>query len=450
MKFGDIIDSSSVKVYTIPELINILVGERSVYIKRQIFPKLFNLRKSRKITVLTGAGQVGKTTLLKELYNRVGKNGNGLFLDLDIYSNYEKVNSYENMLNTLKLNGFDEKQERGFYLFLDEFQRYADISMILKNLYDHHKNIKVYASGSSSLVINSRLQDSLAGRKNIVNIYPLNFSEFLLFKRQENLIEKLQKLTDILSENMAGLLPEAYELLDEFMTFGGYPEVVLSGQKKKKQTLSSIFDLYVSKDLVDYLKVDNIRNVKTMIQLLAVNNGSETQYNKLSQSVGVDEKTIKNYIEILRQTFLILIQTPWFTNKKKEIVKQPKIYFSDSGVCNFFINNFNPMHMRNDASFLFEGFVISEFIKHGVNQDLIKFWRTKNRHEVDMIFEKQGEQIPIEIKYKHTLNSSDFKGIKKFLIEYPDTRHSFLINLADNTSRGQTKLATPFELHTIL
>lgn len=420
-----------------------------MYIKRQIFPRLFNLRKSRKITVLTGARQVGKTTLLKELYDRVWKNGNGLFLDLDIYSNYEKINSYENMLNTLKLNGFDEKQEPLFYLFLDEFQRYADISMILKNLYDHHNNIKVYASGSSSLVINSRLQDSLAGRKNIVNIYPLSFSEFLLFKKQNSLIEKLRHLDGIVSKNMVELLPEAYKLLDEFMTYGGYPEVVLTGQTQKRQILSSIFDLYVSKDLVGYLKLEKIRNVKAMIQLLAINNGGETQYNKLSQFVGIDEKTIKNYIEILRQTFMISIQTPWFTNKKKEIVKLPKIYFSDSGVCNFFINNFNPMHMRNDAPFLFEGFVISEFIKHGVHQDSIKFWRTKNRHEIDMIFEKQGELIPIEIKYKNKLSASDVKGIKKYLAEYPDTRDSFLVNLADNTSRGLTKLVTPFELHTI-
>ena len=136
-------------------------------------------------------------------------------------------------------------------------------------------------------------------------------------------------------------------------------------------------------------------------------------------------------------------------DKKKEIVKQPKIYFSDSGVCNFFINNFNPMSMRKDASFLFEGFVISEFIKHGVSPDLIKFWRTKNRYEIDIIYEKQGELIPVEIKYKRRLTASDFKGIKKYFVEYPDTRRSFLVNLADNTSHAQTRLVTPFELFTI-
>ena len=107
------------------------------------------------LTIKTGARQVGKTTLLRELYRVLKPDHLCLFMDLDLYANYEKVSTYENLINTLRLNGYNERQENLFFLFLDEFQRYADVSHVIKNIADHHLNIKVYASGSSSLGINS-------------------------------------------------------------------------------------------------------------------------------------------------------------------------------------------------------------------------------------------------------------------------------------------------------
>jgi len=417
-----------------------------MYIERQVFNKIFKYKDSKKITILIGARQVGKTTILKELYHQLKNIAGCLLLDLDIFSNYEKVSTYDDLLNTLRLNGYKEEGQGIFYLFLDEFQRYADISGVMKNIHDHHDNIKIFASGSSSLAINSRVQESLAGRKRVVNIYPLNFSEFLFFRKKDALIEKIKNLSFVSSVEVNKLLPEAYHELEIFMTYGGYPEVALSEDKEKKEVLSSIFDLYVTKELVDYLKIEKIKHAKTLIQLLAVNNGCETKYSNLAQASGIDEKTVKNYMELLKETFLITIHSPWFANKSKEIVKQPKIYFLDNGVRNFFVNNFNSMAMRNDASFLFEGYVISELIKQGEPMDAIKFWRTKNRYEIDLILDRQGKQTPVEIKYKRKITRSDLKGIKKYTSYYPGASSSFLVNLADNTSIEQTKLLTPFEL----
>jgi predicted AAA+ superfamily ATPase len=105
------------------------------FIERKIFGNLKKQARERKISLLLGARQVGKTTLLKGLFRElVGtKKGSGLFLDLDVLSNYEKVSSFDNLVNTLKLNGYDEKSKTRFFLFLDEFQRYPDMQMILKN-----------------------------------------------------------------------------------------------------------------------------------------------------------------------------------------------------------------------------------------------------------------------------------------------------------------------------
>jgi len=422
-----------------------------MYKERLIYSALEKQKDNNKITILTGARQVGKTTLMRKLYETFQKTHDVMFLDLDIYSMYEKVSTYENCINTLKLNGYKTSQKKPYILFLDEFQRYADISRVLKNIYDHHSNIKIYASGSSSLAINEQVQESLAGRKRIIHIYPLSFSEYLNFIEKDDLIQQINRLPEIRSDNLTDLMPEVFQALEKFLIYGGYPEVVLSGDKEKADVLVSIFDLYVKKDLVDFLQVERIKHAKTLIRHIAVNNGKEAKYSEMAQVSGIDEKTVKNYIEILKETFLISVHSPWFTNRNKELVKMPKVYFSDNGVRNYFINNFNSVALRSDMPFLFEGFVISELIKKGVLADHIKFWRTKNKDEVDLIIDNGSEIRPVEIKFKKNLKSSDFKGLYKFNKNYPAHKPLFMVNLCSNTPVNDVIFkVSPFEINGLL
>jgi hypothetical protein len=422
-----------------------------MYKERLIYSALEKQKDNNKITILTGARQVGKTTLMRKLYETFQKTHDVMFLDLDIYSMYEKVSTYENCINTLKLNGYKTSQKKPYILFLDEFQRYADISRVLKNIYDHHSNIKIYASGSSSLAINEQVQESLAGRKRIIHIYPLSFSEYLNFIEKDDLIQQIDRLPEIRSDNLTDLMPEVFQALEKFLIYGGYPEVVLSNDKEKADVLVSIFDLYVKKDLVDFLRVERIKHAKTLIRHIAVNNGKEAKYSEMAQVAGIDEKTVKNYIEILKETFLISVHSPWFTNRNKELVKMPKVYFSDNGVRNYFINNFNSVALRSDMPFLFEGFVISELIKKGVSADHIKFWRTKNKDEVDLIIDNGNEIRPVEIKFKKNLKSSDFKGLYKFNKNYPDHKPLFMMNLCSNTPVNDFIFqVSPFEINELL
>jgi hypothetical protein len=422
-----------------------------MYKERLIYSALEKQKDNNKITILTGARQVGKTTLMRKLYETFQKTHDVMFLDLDIYSMYEKVSTYENCINTLKLNGYKTSQKKPYILFLDEFQRYADISRVLKNIYDHHSNIKIYASGSSSLAINEQVQESLAGRKRIIHIYPLSFSEYLNFIEKDDLIQQIDRLPEIRSDNLTDLMPEVFQALEKFLIYGGYPEVVLSNDKEKADVLVSIFDLYVKKDLVDFLRVERIKHAKTLIRHIAVNNGKEAKYSEMAQVAGIDEKTVKNYIEILKETFLISVHSPWFTNRNKELVKMPKVYFSDNGVRNYFINNFNSVALRSDMPFLFEGFVISELIKKGVSADHIKFWRTKNKDEVDLIIDNGNAIRPVEIKFKKNLKSSDFKGLYKFNKNYPDHKPLFMMNLCSNTPVNDVIFqVSPFEINELL
>jgi len=371
--------------------------------KRKLYKKLLIEKDSKKISIIIGPRQVGKTTLLKQLHKELG----GLYVDFDILENVEKFNTYTNFITSIKLEGYDEKnyqkEDKQFYLFIDEFQKYADLTKILKNVYDNHKNIKIYATGSSSITIKNNIQESLAGRKILHKLYPLDFEEFLTFKKINT--DKLKIL-----QEFKGELPKAEykQEIEEFMKYGGYPEVVLNNNKK--EILASIFDTFIKKDLVDYLNIKEILGVKKLIQYIAINNGGKLNITDISQQLNLKREQIENYLEILEETFILKRIIPFYTNKNKEIIKAYKEYFIDPGVRNYFCNNFNEMNLRNDTGFLFETFILGEIIKNSEVE--IKYWQDKQKHEVDFIIDKIHEQIGLEVKYKEKLKSEDYKGIK--------------------------------------
>jgi uncharacterized protein len=409
--------------------------------KRYLTQKVFDQHKNKKISIILGARQVGKTTILKYLYQKLG----GLFIDADLFSDYEKISTYENFLNTLRLNGYSEIQKNFFYVFIDEFQRYDDITKIFKNIYDHHSNIKIYATGSSSLEIKNLIQESLAGRKIITHLYPLCFEEYLIFKQRPELIDKIKNLNTIkLTKNYFKLIPEIKPYFEDFLIWGGYPEVALVKQKDKIEVLQSIFDLFVKKDLKDFVKPEKLNAASMFIKLLAINNGCITNYQNMATKTQLDNKTIKNYLEILKETFLINIIPPYYSNKTKELTKTPKIYFIDNGICNYFCNNFNEINLRNNAGLLFEGYILSEMLKNGIKSENIKYYRTKYKTEIDFILEKNQKLVPIEIKYKTKIDANDSKTLTTFLDTYQITK-AYLINLGVLATKDKIKHISCFD-----
>ncbi|MCX5698443.1 MAG: ATP-binding protein [Candidatus Omnitrophica bacterium] len=420
--------------------------------ERKIFKKLLSEAAKEKVSVVLGPRQTGKTTALKFIHEALmGRSkASGVFLDLDIYSNFEKVSTYENALATFKLAGYNPQSSKKFYVFFDEFQRYKDLSIIIKNIYDHHKNIKVYATGSSSLAIKYKIQESLAGRKIITHLYPLDFEEFLRFKGREDLVEQAKNAPVLSGENLFAATKELFTGLEEFIIFGGYPEAILSDKKQAKiEVLKSIFDLYVKKELVEYLKLDKILEVKKLIQYLAVNNAQKIKYQNIAQIAGLSQKTVKVYIELLKETFLVAEVKPFFTNKNKELVKVPKVYFLDSGVANFFINNFNGFELRKDAPFLFENYVLAELIKGGIETDTIKFWQDKNQTEIDFIIDAKETLTAIEVKFKQSLASDDLSAFKIFERDYFGAR-CFLVNLSSQKTFKKIKTLLPYKAARII
>ena len=392
--------------------------------KRKLYDRLLKESKTDKISIIIGPRQVGKTTLLRQLHEELG----GLFVDLDILENAEKFETYTKALQYLKVEGYDENEP--FFVFFDEFQKYKDISLVLKNLYDNHKNIKMYATGSSSLRIKDEIQESLAGRKFLHTLLPLDFEEFLFFKNHD------MKRFERVKNSGLGVQKDYLILLEEFMIYGGYPEVVTS--KDKTDILRSIFDTYIKKDLVDFLSSSEVLGMKKLIQYLAINNANKLNLLDISNQLALSRHKLEGYLQILEETYIIHRLVPYFKNKNKEIVKAFKEFFIDTGVRNYFCNNFNHLMKREDSGFLFESFVTSE-IKKNSEYD-VKFFDDIKKHEVDIVVDKVSSQIALEVKYKKEIKSSDFRGLEAI---GNNIENKYIVSLGNQTAHTLSPFLVP-------
>src|SRR3989344_3705773 len=386
--------------------------------KRTLFLKLKQEKNRSEITVIIGSRQVGKTTLMRQLESCFkNENEKTLFLDLDLVENLEHFSSLNNFFSHLRLNGISPNEKA--VIFIDEFQQVQDSTKLLKNLYDHYKNFKFYVSGSSSLSIQDKMKESLAGRKTVYHLHPLNFFEFLTFKEDSELLKIFQNWEEdvVLSESVA---QKFYFNLNEFLIFGGYPKVVLENNKERKiLSLKDIFDSYVKKDIKGFLRMENIVAYNRLLELLAADLGNLLNLNKLTAEIKITRDFAEKFLFLLEETFIINLLRPFYANPKKEIIKMPKIYFEDTGLRNLAINNFNFLDIRQDKGTLIENFVFSEIIRSDLVNYKINFWRTKMKSEVDFILEKEGIISAMEVRSNVLRgNLSLSRGLKMFIYSY--------------------------------
>ena len=383
----------------------------------------------KKIIILLWPRQVGKTTILKHLYEKVTKPK--FYFNLEKYSHCEKFATETDLLSFLSSQWLDISKE--LYLFVDEFQHCKSSEKIFKILYDEYPNIKVIATGSLSMEIKHKIQESLAWRKKIFYIYSLDLEEFIAWKKLVNW-EKVENPWALhwfldLSGNIDIFVKEYVNWLKEYMIWWGYPEVVLSSaEQEKKEILESIFDLYLKKDIINFLQIRHIDCFKKILTYLAVNSWGQLVYDGLANFAWCSIHTVKDYLEVLEQSFLVKRLAPFHTNKNIEIKKQPKVYFLDNGVRNWFVNNFAQPELRQDAGQLFEVVFYQVLIKNWFKSDFIKYWRSKdNRYEVDFVLEKDWKIDLFEVKFKQKIKQSDWKGIKKFAELYPKLVNRWLV-----------------------
>ena len=371
-------------------------------IKRDLQSQLLEKWNSRKVLVVIGPRQVGKTTLVRSLCE---KEGDYLFINGDdaedrvVLENAGKT-KLEQIIGTNKT------------VFIDEAQRIKDIGLILKIIYDQIKGVRLIASGSSAFDLANEVNEPLTGRKWEFIMFPLSWNElnqhFGYFQHVKN--------------------------LEQYLIYGLYPEIVVN--TNKEEILIQLSGSYLYKDLLQYKSIRKSDVLDKLLLALALQVGSEVNYNELAQTVGADRATIEQYITLLEKVFVIFRLNPLARNVRNEINTSRKIYFYDNGIRNAIIRNFKPVTLRQDVGALWENYLISERIKFLSTNKIncrYYFWRTYQQQEIDWIEEKDGVFYAYEFKWNPKKTKKKFPvtftanyKIEKTMVVTPENCHEFL------------------------
>jgi len=338
-----------------------------MYFQRNIYNQLLKHLKSKQITVLTGMRRTGKTTLLKELLKSINSS-NKIYIDVERLDNRELFNekNYDNIILALKQKGINPKKK--IYLFIDEIQLIPNLPSIIKYLYDNYE-IKFLLTGSSSYYMKNMFSESLAGRKKIFELKTLSFSEFLGFNGID--VEKSVFPFTKFSQYEYEQLNPYYT---EFVEFGGFPEVAISGSNEEKlDLLNDIINSYIYIDLKSLTDIKNIENVKKLLKLLSTRIGSKLIVSKISSLTQISRETVKNYLQFLEDTFIIKRIDVFSTNPDREITKSQKLYFTDNGLLKVFgVNN---------SGSQFENSIYNQLANYGIP----KYYSRKDGKEIDFL-----------------------------------------------------------------
>lgn len=382
-------------------------------ISRTLKYKILDSLKLKEITVLIGARQVGKTTLLKEIISELD---NVLYFNLDIEQDSVHFDSQEIFLQKVQLEVGTEKA----YIFIDEIQQKEDAGRFMKGLYDMDLPYKFIVTGSGSIELKEKIGEALTGRKYMIEMSTVSFEEFVNYKTNYKYKKRLDTFFSV-------EVKKTRLLLEEYLIYGGYPSVITAETiNRKKEVMNEIFTSYLTKDISFLLGVKHPDKFVKMIRLLAVQSGAMINYSQLSQDTGLRLETLKTYIWYAEQTFIISIVNPFFTNSKKEITKSPNIYFNDVGMCNFSKSNFNS---SSNSGMIFQNFIFLKLRKKyekGLNK--VNYWRTKDKAEVDFIVHTEDGVLPIEVKYSELKKATVTRSFRSFIKKY-SPKKAIVVNL---------------------
>lgn len=375
--------------------------------KRDIIDELVKYLKTDDIMVLHGARQVGKTHILYWLKDYLEKRDERVYyIDLEDSRFVRLLNSgVGEFITHLKEEGFwlDEKN-KSVFVFIDEIQYLDNPSEFLKLIADHHKNIKLVISGSSSFEMKSKFKDSLVGRTVNFEIYNLSFGEFLRFKNYY--FNQNKRITD-------KKIKELKKLYEEYALFGGYPKITLTDEiELKEKYLQQIIDTYVKKDIRDLAQVKDIEKFNKLTETLAGQSGQLLNIAELSNTCGLSKQTIEKYLFILENTYILRLVRPFHRNIRSELFKTPKIFFYDSGLMQML---WLKSPQKKIIGNVFETTVFSELAKK-YRVENIYYWRTKDKKEIDFIVKIKNSIIPIEAKLN--FNKVKLRAIKYFTKNY--------------------------------
>lgn len=351
--------------------------------KRLIFNEIIQKIEHKNVLVITGMRQVGKTTLMRQIFDHIGDKPK-LWFDLDNPLDQKMFEDIDYKIIYRRLEKMAKKGQGRLFVFIDEIQNFPEITKVIKYLLDHY-GVKFIVTGSSNYYLKNLFPESLSGRKFLYVLSPLDFKEILYFKglidTKTALLKNLEKA--LLEKDLYKY--KDYELVyDDYLMYGGFPEVVMTEDNKVKQEiLKNIFASFFEKDLKLLSDYKDVRELRDLILLLAPRIGSLLDVSKLASELKIDRVKTYAYLEFLQGVFFIKLLPKYSKSIDRSVAGGRKLYFADNGILNI-------MSRLNDGQ-IFENAVVAQLAQYGE----LKFYNKKNREEIDIILGNTAMEIKI-------------------------------------------------------
>lgn len=347
-----------------------------MYIPRTIESKIKEWLFKKKIIVVYGARQTGKSTLVKRILTDFGSDTS--YFNADESTVKRLFTEAENHTALSKIIGGKK------IIVIDGAQRIENIGLKLKILIDTFPHQQIIATGSSSFDLANKIAEPLTGRTVQFTLYPLSLNE----------LAQIWEMREIMSQ------------LENLLIYGSYPAIITASSLEQKTVLlKQLVSDYLYKDILSFNRVKKSEALIKLTESVSLQTGNEVSFNELANLLQVGKETVMSYLDILEQGFFLFKLTSYARNMRQEINRSRKIYLHDTGVRNALINNLNPISLRNDIGSIWENFIVSEFKKQQYwagNISPLYFWRTYSQEEVDLIKDEGGKLRGFEIKWQKT------------------------------------------------
>ncbi|MBN1626965.1 MAG: ATP-binding protein [Deltaproteobacteria bacterium] len=436
-------------------------------VERDIHWRAAGFLKEKEIITFLGLRQTGKSTLTFQLINHLLEQGISpddifYFTFDDLSLRYELSASFENFIKIVeRFLGEEIEGRKGLvYIFIDEVQKLPGFVEHIKALYDLKLPIKWILTGSSSLELKVQLKESLAGR--VLSLSVLPFSEAEIFKGHGFTPPDKKNIRDFLFGNaepdvkrlrkfQAAIMPHKQNIrkyFDECMIFGGLPAIALAVDREKKQILLNNYrDAYLDQDIRNLVKEDKLWVYQKVMELLSSRTGDLLNYSNIASQLEVTVDTIKRYSELLEKTFILKKLTTYSKNVRSEILKTPKIYFTDLGIRNSLLGltGISQLEKLNQYGIVFENAIVQRLnaaLPLAGHEARLHYWRTKTKEEVDIVIRTSDRLLPVEIKSDKKIQARHLKGIKSFLMKEKEKAGVLIGRFEDAAilEEGETKI----------
>ena len=404
-----------------------------MFFHRTISSHLEEALKYFPVVLLTGARQVGKSTLSAKM--------------IENYVTFDDINIYVSA--TADPVGFIKNLKKP--VVLDEIQKIPQIFETIKYDIDKNRiNGSYLLTGAANVIGFKKTTDTLAGRIALLEMYPLSMKE--LSCKNENIIDILFDYEKKNEENKNDNTLSYDEIISSVI-LGGYPEIrKIDAQKSRHIWFSSYISTYIERDIRDIGELRNLDKFIKMFNILSSRSANILNKTDLSKDTGIDNKTLDNYLKLLEAVYQIYFLNPYSANINKRFVKSQKMFFTDSGILSHLlgVSSIEDFKSSPYKGIIFETFIFSELLKsakYSMQNIKLFFYRTFDKKEIDFIIERNQKIIAIEVKLSQTITLSDFKHIIDLKNSSKNFKSGFIFYTGENVlSFGSSLFALPVKI----